>query len=140
MGIRLYPNTKNTTSLEKLARVPEGTAARLEALEGPYREKCREIQQRYDLLTQEQAAERHALFAEQTQNDEAFYDALYEKGNEDINDYHCFLLFGWGKFRGGDGSCSGRINDLDRARYLLHLNGINFMPGIAELAEGVHWC
>lgn len=130
MGVRLYPNTSVVASLETLAGVPAGTAARLE-----------ETEKRHE-------AEKAAARA----RGESTYDLEYRQWcekNDDpaLGDYDAFLTFGWGKFDDPHGvapDCSGRLTDPVKCALVLRPNGIGGDgPALADfikLAEGVHWC
>ena len=85
MGIRLYPNTKDASVLERLAGVPEGTKRLLHL----HQEMVKVYMESKGLSP---------------------YDSYDEEGNDVGYDIHClikdtpvkrledFLLFGWGKF------------------------------------------
>jgi hypothetical protein len=118
MGVRLYPNTTDTASLEQIAGVPTGTAARLEALEAahPERNHCNNY-----------AA------------GEAFYNALYD-GDRDVCHYHSFLLSGWGRVISDlCADCAGSETHPDRVLQILRTQGVALDFEVA-LCEGVHWC
>lgn len=123
MGIRLYPNTQKSESLEKLAGVPEGTMTRLEALRSQFR-----------------ADDPTLGFFEREAEYERFYNAKADE--PDLDNLDSFILFGWGRVRSPehqDENGFGRIDisDIDAIRALFARNGID--PALAELTEGVHW-
>lgn len=117
MGVRLYPNTNDVAKLEKLAGVPVGTTARLEV-----------IQKR-------QEAEKAGIpLFDRYEIDYRHWQEINDDG--DLGNLEAFMLYGWGKFRGGNGECSGSLEGA-AAQALLDLNGIY---ASADYCEGVHWC
>ncbi len=121
MGIRLYPNTTDVASLETLAGVPAGTAARLAAME------ARHAAERADDLLPQEA-------------DLGYYQWKEIQADEDLGTYSHFLTFGWGKFDsfGLATGYGGELNDEGSIRALFRRNNIN--PALVPLCEGVHWC
>jgi len=124
MGIRLYPNTNNATSLEILAGVSPGTKARLDAIEARHE------------------AEKAAASKEE------HYDLGYKQWGESNDDRELgtlshFLLYGWGKFNALLGvamdECCGELTDPIQIRRLFQINGIPSDDGTLALSEGVHW-
>ena len=131
MGVRLYPNTKDASKLEKLAGVPQGTMAQLEIL--------REAEQLYRAAHPEVDADEVGY---------SFY-CIY-KGSA-VETLDSFLCQGWGKFQGADllaeeDMCVGSAPVGKLACQLL-LNSNGCMPhwdqldalDIVVLSEGVHW-
>lgn len=119
MGVRLYPNTKNVASLEVLAGVPAGTAARLEEMEARHKKEL-------------------------AANPDNHYDLGYKHYCERHNDPHIgtysdFLIFGWGKFRPipETPGYAGSLSNVTAIEELFYINGIEADP---MLCEGVHWC
>jgi hypothetical protein len=123
MGVRLYPNTTNPESLEKLAKVPAGTHARLLATEERHRQELA-------ALPGMSSCERQ----------EAEYAQWKEINDDDaMGTLSAFLAFGWGKFSdmGVAEGCSGHLDDLEQVWILLVGNSI---WADIRLTEGVHWC
>ena len=102
MAIRLYPETDDPRTLEKLAHVPEGTWERLEELEG------------------------------QRPNEDgpcmtAWYERLFQ--DKDLHMLNCFKTFGWGRFTSEatkyrnehfpENKYNGRTNDTVHVKALL---------------------
>jgi hypothetical protein len=81
MGVRLYPITKDTAKLEKLAGVPEGTMRKLQ------------------LWNEMQAAYRSAIGIRETDYDERNFDMWQLMHNTDVEQLDNFLGNGWGKFQ-----------------------------------------
>lgn len=128
MGIRLYPATGNTESLERLACVPPGTA---------------------DALTKFRS--KHGLgdngidFFDRERRYAAYHDELSHF--ENLRIYDRFCVFGWGKFSGfgvhRTGECGGETSDrYDMAKLLLG-NGIcpdvDKLDEMIALCEGLRW-
>lgn len=124
MATRLYPRTMDDAVLERLAGVPEGTAAAL-------------------------AAQSAAALPDDPRDREgwmAFYDAM----TADLDAFDNFRLFGWGQLTRGaraialtkDGPKSGTIDgqDVEAVGALLRAQGVELPAGvaIADLA-GVCW-
>lgn len=129
MGTRLYPRTRNVESLEKLAGVPAGTAARLDAM------KLRHDKELEGLDRAQRYEKEYAQYCER--NDD-----------KHVGDYDAFLTFGWGKFEDPCGVApgySGRLEDPAKVTQLFRANGIGPLTkeGMAQfvaLCEGVFWC
>jgi hypothetical protein len=123
MGVRLYPATKDEAKLEKLAGVPAGTAAKL-----------RDLEAKYPITKEMDFFQVQAVY-------NGKYGELYAPGNGDLNHYHSFLLFGFGRFAGGkdcDGGSEvgGSTTDTAKVEALLRLHGVQVT--MAEV-EGLYW-
>ena len=120
MGVRLYPNTKNTRNLEILAGMPEGTHARLEALRASFQ------------------VDEAATFFERQDRYEKLWNAVHE--DDDLANLDGFLTFGWGKFDGIGlaNGYAGSLTDLAHCAMVLRANGIDATH--IRLMEGIHWC
>jgi hypothetical protein len=120
MGTRLYPNTQDTASLEKLAGVAAGTAERLLATQARHAEELKKVDRQF-------------------RNDFEYKQWCEIKDDENMGGLDHFLTFGWGKFDGIGlaEDCSGHLTDPDAIARLFAANGIT--ADIA-LCEGVHWC
>lgn len=120
MGIRLYPNTTDPRKLEVLSQVSEGTYEKLMALEAKYNF----------------GNPSGDFFTYQTRM-EQFHEEV--SANNDLNNLHGFLLFGWGKFNGFGiaKDCSGSLQDRQQCETLLKQNDIQ---ADVDLCEGLHWC
>jgi hypothetical protein len=123
MGTRLYPNTKNVSSLEILAKVPEGTFTRLA-----------EVQERHK---KELSGVPH----------QSRYELEYKQWGEINDDPHLgaldtFLTFGWGKFDpcGYAEDYAGHLDNLVQCAIVLRGNGIYLSKEHLALTEGLHWC
>ena len=130
MGIRLYPVTENPVVLEKLAGVPAGTHALLEAMREKYKllRIALSPSQRYELEEQE-------------------YQELDE--NAALGTLDHFLTFGWGRVNmnvliaanpANEGEYSGRETDTIKVGGILLGHGIA-IPGSVSASEleGLRW-
>jgi hypothetical protein len=126
MGIRLYPNTQKVQSLEVLAGVPAGTAARLEAVKARHAEEAKAW-----------------AFKTLREREDAEYAQWKEKqADGHIGTYDTFLVFGWGKFRDHSEDapgCAGSLSDPAAIARLLAANGLPTDPVFIALTEGVFW-
>lgn len=139
MGIRLYPNTKDATVLERLARVPEGTMRLLQLrkeMEKVYRES--QGLGPYDSYDQD--------------GNDVGYDIYCLFEGTPVDKLDNFLLNGWGKFcysflpaEMREDWCGALPPDEIAARLLLSSSGA--MPHwdlqdaleIVQRSGGVHW-
>ncbi len=122
MATRLYPNTKNPAILEKLAGVPAGTAARLEAIQ----KRQEEEMAGKDFFERNEIGFRH-------------FQEMHETPEGDLS---TFLTFGWGRV--DMGACpdySGSNDDEVGVAQILRRHPVQLPADVtvAEL-EGVHWC
>jgi hypothetical protein len=137
MGVRLYPNTKNVANLEKLAGVPEGTAARFAELDTTFKVQKKVINDEFQLptTTEERQGE---LRSQYLALEERQWNAVNE--DEDIGQYDALLTFGFGKFSNpfsnDPDDYAGHFEGEQVAVVLKH-NGIN---ADAALCEGLHYC
>lgn len=106
MGVRLYPSTKNESSLEILAEVKPGTYKRLEALKA------------------EIGLDKGGTFWENEKRYEKFHNTIAK--DRDLDDMHSFLLFGWGKFHsaGVAEDYCGSLKDNEKIKILFKRNHI----------------
>jgi hypothetical protein len=115
MATRLYPITEDAEKLEKLCRVPAGTAALHAA------------------LTKEWDAKKPAEYDSKYDSDR--YDAFC-KGDVSIAQYDNFLIFGWGRMVLHRGSF-GHTTDVAEVTEILaaqHVYGVDFND-----CEGLSW-
>lgn len=124
MSVRLYPKTKDPVKLEKLAGVPIGTYAKLEALE---------------------AMEPNWNKPKSLADEEAWFDLLDE--SEYMQALHMLKTFGFGRVRadlegfGLDPIC-GSTDEAEMVKTLLIEQDLNLTSDIltiAYLCEGVCW-
>jgi hypothetical protein len=135
MGTRLYPNTNNPVTLEKLAGVPAGTYSRWNEFKLEKRAFLAGLEKRA-----KQGEDRQKLFFESNDFAGEQYDKMSE--DEDVSHLDRFILFGWGKiqFAGGD---SGEHTDAYNVDQVLFWQGVGSddLNGVTlEELEGVHWC
>lgn len=126
MGTRLYPNTRNVAALERLARVPAGTKARLEEMEARHKKELEPFAGKAPWERQE-----------------IEYRQWCEKNDDEaIGTLDAFETFGWGKFRpcGLANGYAGSLDDLTDCAVVLRGNGINLTLEELQLTEGLHWC
>jgi hypothetical protein len=130
MGTRLYPMTKDTALLEKLAEVPPGTAAALERFEAVTA-----------ALTDEQLLALTGLDVNTRGNGR--HCAIYKlrEAVEEIANYDSFITFGWGKFQGhqlvapANRVCNG-TTDLALVKQLLQAQGVTLPDGVTTVSLG----
>jgi len=122
MGIYVHPVTKDTAVLEQLAGVPQGTSARLRAVE---------LQHPYHLTDDDQG--------------QALFDAT--EADDDLSNISYFEMFGWGRISteffaavGGEdgGYCGSEVAPAVVAR-LLRLQGADLRDVPIEKLGGVGW-
>lgn len=86
--------------------------------------------------------------AELSNNDDAWFNWLYESGNEDLNDFNRFELFGFRKYKRPltkhlDENdwlppCGGE-SDHTQIEYMCILNDIEY-DNIKDLIDELYWC
>lgn len=135
MGTRLYPNTKNPATLEKLAGVPAGTFKLYQELEDERKQFKDELQSRFD-----QGHDRDELFRSNENFEEKMWNRKQE--NPDVSRLDHFIMYGWGKIQ-FEGGCSGEHTDLYHVDQVLFWQGVGSdeLNGVTlEELEGVYWC
>lgn len=120
MGIRLYPRTRDVATLEKLAGVPAGTAARLDEVKARHKEV-------------EDKLDRQAAF------DVGYHHWCEINDDPHLGKYDNFLLYGWGKC--GWPACQGEngfghCDDVETIKEIFAYHGIVADPA---LTGGVYW-
>ena len=122
MGTYVFPLTKDTAVLEQLAGVPQGTAARLRAIES---------QHPYHLTDDDQG--------------QAMFDVIV--ADNDLEALRSFELSGWGRISpefyhavgGEDGGYCGNKNDPAEIARLLCLQGVALGGVPIEKLGGIGW-
>jgi len=122
MGIRLYPRTNKPEALEMIRGVPAGTAEKLQAIDLKYDRllaNCTEFHARNDV--------------EYARHSEIVKDA-------DVDRYHGFLLFGWGRFdwQLTGNEYSGTVKKEDEISVLAH-HGVKLTQEQLQACEGLCW-
>jgi len=150
MGTRLYPTTKNPRIIEILARVPEGTAAKLTAIENKYLEQSNQITERFN------AAEKIGDEATLKECRIAWSEVELEKSQEidrddDLEALYHFELYGWGKvtnaayalaIKHGDAEAGtiGSVTNINLVNQFLLAQGVTLPDEVKiEDLEGIGW-
>ncbi len=122
MGIYVYPLTKDPVVIEQLAGVPQGTSARLRALEAQFPHRLTDFAQ-----------------------EQALFDAVYL--DDDLESLWSFELSGWGRISaeffaavgGEDGNYCGSESDPAVIARLLRLQGDDLGDVPIEKLGGIGW-
>ena len=138
MGTRLYPQTSDTSVIERLINVPKGTYARLEQLRIAFDAAFKPTESCEISYTQNP----------DHKGEDVGY-LFHQLINADLNlsKLSSFLTFGWGKFEQREGDdCIGDIDSGIDAQHMLvsATNGEYFSNHMSpkeavELANGLCW-
>lgn len=122
MGVRLYPNTQDRTTLERLVFLPAGTYDKLDALKAKHK----------TALDAALEGERYELGYKQWQEIQADHDLATLDG---------FLTFGWGKVDSRIcPDAAGGETDPVKVQEILDHHQVNRYGIPLEEMGGVHWC
>lgn len=136
MATRLYPHTKNTAVLEKLADVPAGTAAQHEEINRKFKEAKEALNVGFAECSEDEQARRRR---EHFRIDEEEWNANNDAPN--VGTYDGFLTFGWGRVNPLCDGYSGFTDDPVQVAAILKGQGVTLPEGMKiEELEGLGWC